>query len=772
LRSINHRYNTININQSIIMVNRRRQLARACKKFGLLLQPNTVDPLLQYMDSVQDDNENDDNGSSFLVDILSQLQRKLVLLPVPGGGGGGPKLITLPLLEQVLDDHQRQQRHQQQQRSGRATTTTRTTTATATTTTTGSGFTNSTSTDNHNNNKNDDARSSSFTTVSRDPERLGSTNHTTSRSKLLSSASISSASWHIIPAFSTPKLSYDSMRQQFRYEGSGTNNNNNNNNMSLMGSAKSLLDMRTRRFTLVHQRVVRFRQKQNLPDLTTIDRLLGSTSTTASTATTTASNNNNNYTDQQQVLLGMLRSNPSLGCLDLEDLTGSIALQITLQSNTTTSATTGGGGIGGNSTSNSNKHSWNGNTMSSTTYTHIDQKGLYMEGSIVVVNGIYDNGVFLCSHIELPPLESASETKPYLPPPPPTLLLLQRPQHGLWMMNMSGSTSGSNNNNNNIEPPAKIYSMSNVALDDSDCIQRLEAILAKIQADDNDHDDDDDMDGTTTTTTPSTPVLLVLFGNFVTESMTLSTALDELARLIQDVHPRHTILIIPGPADAIPNAVWPLPPLLLGSSSSTGGGGTTTSTKKSLLHQMSNVYFGTNPCRLTFVGQDGHSTNVVLLRKDMIRESLQHQVLGDSCGGRRNGSTPTSTTTSSPPLASRVIHHMMSQGHIMPQSPTYWNHDHAMGLYPLPDLMIVGLDGDVEEGLEYGRAQCRVVVPGSSTKQGVVQITLLLGAAEDSRRRRSSSTTPRFYVEFLSEQHNDGDDDDDDDDDNDYDMHK
>ena len=50
--------------------------------------------------------------------------------------------------------------------------------------------------------------------------------------------------------------------------------------------------------------------------------------------------------------------------------------------------------------------------------------------------------------------------------------------------------------------------------------------------------------------------------------------------------------------------------------------------------------------------------------------------------------------------------------------PIYWNFDHAMRLIPLPDLMIVGLDSDhTEEGLEYVRAGCRVLVP--PTREGL-----------------------------------------------------
>ena len=59
------------------------------------------------------------------------------------------------------------------------------------------------------------------------------------------------------------------MRQQFRYDDASSS--------SLLGTTQDLLDMRTQRYTLIRQRVIRYRQKNQLKPLMTIDRLLGST---------------------------------------------------------------------------------------------------------------------------------------------------------------------------------------------------------------------------------------------------------------------------------------------------------------------------------------------------------------------------------------------------------------------------------------------------------------------------------------------------------------
>jgi hypothetical protein len=66
-----------------------------------------------------------------------------------------------------------------------------------------------------------------------------------------------------------------------------------------------------------------------------------------------------------------------------------------------------------------------------------------------------------------------------------------------------------------------------------------------------------------------------------------------------------------------------------------------------------------------------------------------------------------------------VVHTMLSQGHLMmAQAPTYWNYDHALGFYPLPDLLLLGLYKG--EALEYSKLNCHVVAPGA----GWAKVTL------------------------------------------------
>jgi DNA polymerase epsilon subunit 2 len=368
-------------------------------------------------------------------------------------------------------------------------------------------------------------------------------------------------------AFDSPKLIYNSLRQQFYFS--------EKQRPPLFGSAQDKIEMMTQRYAFVHQRVVR--QMEN--PLTCVDRLLGMSHAASRS--------------ESQVLLGMLHRHPD--GLELEDLTGTILLK-GLENAT------------------------------------IQKSGFYTEGSIVMVNGQYDNGVFFVERMGFPMLESKAETLPFLPPQKKSLRT--KSQH-----------------------PLIIYSMANVGLDRPDKRQALQDLIGQLIEEPNE-------------------ALLVLFGNFTTESLTLPVALDELASILEDVPQRHTIAVMPGPNDT-PSACWPLPPM-----------------KSYSLSQLPQVQLVSNPCRLEYGNQQ-----IVLVRKDLIRDHLQSQVLTVS-GAKQS-------------LATRVVNTILSQGHIMPQAPIYWNYDHAMHLYPLPDLLLLGLE-EGEERLECSKEKCHVVIPGPS----------------------------------------------------------
>ena len=674
--------------------NNRRQLARTCKKFGLLVQPNALQVLMREME---------ERGDRFL-DLLEVFKEKLART-------SASKLLSLKFVEMVLEEERQMEQRalqkankrkknkivlqneieiedeipnhpqQQQERAFEG-------------------------------NTHDMFRVPSKPKPKRKADVVAPSMPSALSSGNINSNSNNSKSWKVISAFDMPKLVYDSMGRQFHYEHS---------RKSLMGTAKDLMDMRIARYALVKQKVDRHREQRRLSPLTTIDRLLGTTSSKR------AANSS-----EERTLLGMLRSNPSLRCLELEDPTGSVPLRIDLSPSST--------------------------LFSSNGVTNIDTNGVYLEGSMVLVKGIQEDSemslmasnvedssgtVFRCSSIELPPLENKTETRSNLPPSP-------------YSNDFHNINSGFRKKSG-LKAPVPIYSLSNLCLDEESCLERVGDVIDRMiyetsgSSSHNDESGDGNGDSGINKNDNGVGAILVLFGNFSTESSTTSAALDELARLLQDkdIPSKHSVLLVPGPRDVGSNACWPLPAWtkrntpsslhpLLAVSEPMGGGG--------------NVHLCTNPCRLEF--SDGRQ--VVLMRKDLMRESLQYQVLADADAVQRSSSETQHQAL--PPLASRVFHHAMSQCHLSPSSssqqaaatscsPIYWNYDHSMALYPLPDLMILGLDAEyLEDGAHYGRAGCRIVSPISNPSRNEWQCSVTTLGKRD-----------KIYVEFDNA--DDGDED-------------
>lgn len=620
--------------------NNRRQLARTCKKFGLLVQPKALQALMQEME---------ERGDRFL-DLLEVFKERLSRTP-------GPNLVSLQLLESVLEEEQQKRElalHKSNKRK-----------------------------------KNkiilQDEIEDDESQLQQEGIPAGNAEQPDmfrakpkAKPRRTSNAAVSSSPstmslrnnkpWKLVSAFDMPKLVYDSMGRQFHYDFA---------QKSLMGTAKDLMDMRIHRYQLVKQKVDRHREHRRLSPLTTIDRLLGASHDTTG----------------ERTLLGMLHSNPSLGCLELEDSTGSVPLRIDLSSSSA--------------------------LFSSSEATRVDTNGLYLEGSMVLVTGYQEESelsmmvsnmedssgtVFRCTSIELPPLENKIETRNNLPPSP------------------YSSAFDNGFRKPDLKKSIPIYSLSNLSLDEENCIERVGDVIDRMIYD---------------TSDSGKGAILVLFGNFCTESLTTSNALDELARLLQEkeIPSKHSIFLVPGPNDVGSNACWPLPawtrrntPSSLHPFLASEMEGQNSSRYRGGSGEGGNVYLCTNPCRLEL--SDGRQ--VVLMRKDLIRESLQHQVLGNADTQQRSSELQEGL----PPLASRVFYHTLSQCHLSPSSssqqaaatscsPIYWNYDHAMALYPVPDLMILGLDAEyLEEGANYGRAGCHVVSPISNPSRNEWQCSV------------------------------------------------
>ena len=122
-------------------------------------------------------------------------------------------------------------------------------------------------------------------------------------------------------------------------------------------------------------------------------------------------------------------------------------------------------------------------------------------------------------------------------------------------------------------------------------------------------------------------------------------------------------------------------------------------------YKIKHVHWGSNPCRIRHQGKE-----LVFFRHDTLSFMLQNQVRLPQ----------TSDMTNRTPH-SRMVRTIIDQGHLMPaRFPIYWNFDHALRLYPLPDALVLGGSSSAEEYENY--EECDAIHPGSFSKNGTYAI--------------------------------------------------
>jgi DNA polymerase epsilon subunit 2 len=247
--------------------------------------------------------------------------------------------------------------------------------------------------------------------------------------------------------------------------------------------------------------------------------------------------------------------------------------------------------------------------------------------------------------------------------------------------------------------PLSIYTMANAAVDEPVIMSELKGLVDRLAAD-----------------LASDPIILVLMGNFTGGCMPLAVAMEELCRALKPLPSNHSVLIMPGPNDT-PSMCWPIPAIKAPSSFSQ--------------ELNAKVQFVSNPCRLRY---DNHQ-DVLLYRQDMIQQHLQNEILS-----ARNASRET--------IKDRILHSVLSQGHLLPRAPVYWNYDCALSLYPLPDLLLVGLEEGEAYGGSFFEEGCQVVAPGSQGNWAKVTLR--------AKRKRWTELRP-MAVEFLRTEEDDTD---------------
>jgi len=121
----------------------------------------------------------------------------------------------------------------------------------------------------------------------------------------------------------------------------------------------------------------------------------------------------------------------------------------------------------------------------------------------------------------------------------------------------------------------------------------------------------------------------------------------------------------------------------------------------SLRSKVRHAIFASNPCRMRFFTKE-----IVFFRDDLVGKMRRHCLMeprednDDDTSGQRQ-------------LSRHAIKTVLDQGHLSPlplsASPIYWQHDHALRLYPFPDALIVG---DRVDQYYENYEECDAINPG------------------------------------------------------------
>ena len=244
--------------------------------------------------------------------------------------------------------------------------------------------------------------------------------------------------------------------------------------------------------------------------------------------------------------------------------------------------------------------------------------------------------------------------------------------------------------------------MSDVHLDQPRVLQQLESLFATYEK----------------VSSAKLP-LFVLMGNF-SSTCRDSPPMDELASVLSafsNLSKNAHFVLVPGPNDS-PQQVLPLPPIA------------------ARLARVANVHMATNPSRIFYKGRElvlfCYNTLHLLQRKQIMLPSIE---LKDSDSLDEDANQPRQHT--------RLIKTLLDQAHLLPLQgvPIFWNYDHALRLYPLPDALILGGDA-VKESFHEIYGGCHVMHAGSMGDNGSYAVFRLNEDSEDDALMEEDGLAP------------------------------
>mmetsp|Transcript_8307 Transcript_8307/g.12741 ORF Transcript_8307/g.12741 Transcript_8307/m.12741 type:complete len:600 (-) Transcript_8307:190-1989(-) len=176
----------------------------------------------------------------------------------------------------------------------------------------------------------------------------------------------------------------------------------------------------------------------------------------------------------------------------------------------------------------------------------------------------------------------------------------------------------------------------------------------------------------------------------------LANVIASFPKLAQDGR----FVFVPGPND--PGALGgvlprpPLPPFFT----------------NSVRSKVSHALFVSNPCRIRFFSRE-----LVFFRQNLVHTLRRNCILPPNHvatpdDNEEDSNTPKNKSPNN--FVQHAVKTIMDQGHLCPVSstscPIYWQYDHALRMYPLPDAVILG---DCVDQFFETYAECDAINPGS-----------------------------------------------------------
>lgn len=306
------------------------------------------------------------------------------------------------------------------------------------------------------------------------------------------------------------------------------------------------------------------------------------------------------------------------------------------------------------------------------------------EQCILLVEGSFQDGLLFVHRLGHPLLETRADS---------LTAIQQQISHPAYSL-----PPGNNKPMMADDDDASFVFLSDLNLDQPRTLQQLEGLLATYES-----------------YSPNRLPCFVLMGNFSSISAAcnpnnqhleeLGSLLMRFTSLAQHAH----FVLVPGPNDSNAAQVLPCPNMLSRNGFSSS--------------RIKHVHWATNPCRIRFNGKE-----MIIFRYDLLSFIQRQQVLSQDKNNNNNTARVVNYDEDNEEDSEdernhlrkphcRLVKTILDQGYLVPAAnvPVYWNYSHALGLYPLPDVLVLGGDSSIMgEGFHEIYGGCHVIHPGSS----------------------------------------------------------